>query len=127
MKGKHGIAFAAVLLVSATLLGFGYQFSYQRALKQQENTAEVVQPPKSVITQGEAQEAPAEAPTPGDGYYLAHLHGYVVVYYADKHTIYEVTDMELTTLPEEVQGEILEGKYIQDVKELYGFLENYSS
>ena len=60
MKGKHGIAFAAVLLVSATLLGFGYQFSYQRALKQQENTAEVVQPPKSVITQGEAQEAPAE-------------------------------------------------------------------
>lgn len=127
MKGKHAIAFVAVLLVSAALLGFGYQFSYQQALKQREDVTEAVQPPKSVSTQGEAQEAPTEAPTPDEGYYLAHLHGYVVVYYADKHTIYEVTNIELTSLPEEVQGEILEGKYIQDVKELYGFLENYSS
>ncbi len=127
MKGKHDIAFAAVLLMSATLIGFGYQFSYQHAMKQQEDAAEVVPAPQSVSTQGEAQEAPQEAPTPGEGYYLAYLNGYVVVYYADKHTIYEVTDIELTGLPEEVQGEILEGKYIQDVKDLYGFLENYSS
>lgn len=126
MKVKYGIAFAAVLLVSATLIGFGYQMSFRSALKRQENLAEVDPAPQSVSAQGEAKEALPEE-LPGEGYFLAPLHGYVVVYYTDKHTIYEVTNIALDSLPKEVQGEILDGKYIRDDKELYGFLENYSS
>lgn len=126
MKVKHGIAFVAVLFVAATLIGLGYQFSYQHALKQQDIQAEVVPAPKSVSVQGEAKEAP-EDELPAEGYYLAQLNGYVVVYYSDKQTIYEMTGIAVDGLPKEVQGEILDGKYVKDVRELYGFLENYSS
>ena len=45
----------------------------------------------------------------------------------DKTTLYQLTNISLTSLPGEVQGEIQEGKYIETEKELYAFLENYSS
>lgn len=121
MKAKYKIMCLAALILITTLIGFGYQFSYRHALKQQEDFSAVTPEPQSVSAQGEAETVQDE------GYYLSHLHGFVVVYYPDKHTIYEVTDIELTSLPEEVQGEIAEGKYVKDIKELYGFLENYSS
>ena len=49
------------------------------------------------------------------------------VYLADRSTIYEFTEIPVTDLPEEVQQEVAEGKYVGTVKELYAFLENYSS
>ena len=45
----------------------------------------------------------------------------------DRQTIYEMTEIPLSDLPEEVQQEIAAGKYIATRDELYGFLENYSS
>lgn len=121
MKVKYKIMCLAALILITTLIGFGYQFSYRHAQKHQEEFTEVTPVPQSVSAQGEAESVQEE------GYYLSHLHGFVVVYYSDKHTIYEVTDIELTSLPKEVQVEIADGKYVKDIKELYGFLENYSS
>ena len=62
-----------------------------------------------------------------DCYYLKELNGYVVVYLSDKKTVYEYTDISLEDLPENLQKEIQNGKYIETSESLYGFLENYSS
>jgi len=53
--------------------------------------------------------------------------GYVVVYYADAETVYATTDIKYEYLPERLQTEIQQGKQISTEKELYNFLENYSS
>ena len=44
-----------------------------------------------------------------------------------KKTVYEYTDISLEDLPENLQKEIQNGKYIETSESLYGFLENYSS
>ena len=121
MKRTYKVIFLIALVMFTTLIGFGYQYSYRYAQKQQEDTSAVTSVPQSVSAQGETDTVQNK------GYYLSHLHGFVVVYYADRHTIYEVTDIELMTLPAEIQGEITEGKHVRDLKEIYGFLENYSS
>ena len=74
---------------------------------------------ESISTEGDAVQE--------DGYYLCGLHGYVAVYLSDKTTIYELTEIPLTDLPEEIQQEIIKGKYVETAEELYAFLENYSS
>ena len=73
----------------------------------------------SVKTEGEAVK--------NEGYYLMGLNDYVVVYLYDKQTIYEYTNIRMDTLPEELQGELQTGKYVETIEELFGFLENYSS
>ena len=55
------------------------------------------------------------------------MQGFVVVYLNDRKTIYEMTEIPLSDLPEEVRQEIAAGKYVAARDELYGFLENYSS
>ena len=62
-----------------------------------------------------------------EGFYLCELQGFVAVYLSDRKTIYEFTEIPVTDLPAEVQQEVAEGKYVATVKELYAFLENYSS
>ena len=53
--------------------------------------------------------------------------GYVVVYQEGESQVYEYTDISLEYLPENLQKEIQNGKYIETSESLYGFLENYSS
>ena len=45
----------------------------------------------------------------------------------DKETLYENTSIRLSSLPDALKTEIQNGKYIRTEKELYDFLENYSS
>ena len=52
---------------------------------------------------------------------------FVFVYLNDKKTVYEYTDIPLDGLPETLQQEIHNGKYVETSAALYGFLENYSS
>ena len=77
------------------------------------------EPEESVAAEGEAMKNYC--------YYLLDKNGYVVVYLSDKETIYEYTSIDVETLPVTLQNEVKNGKYIEDVEELYGFLENYSS
>lgn len=60
-------------------------------------------------------------------YYLTFKDGCVIVYYIDKKTVYEYTNIYVESLPEEVQKQLYKGKYITDLDSLYDFLENYSS
>ncbi len=60
-------------------------------------------------------------------YLLLAEDGYVAVYHADGKTFFSSTDILLIKLPEDLQAEIQEGKYITSEEQLYNFLENYSS
>lgn len=60
-------------------------------------------------------------------FYLMAENHYVSVYYDDRDTIYMYTGIALDSLPESVQREIVSGKYVPSIHELYSFLETYSS
>ena len=118
MKKKYCIGFFVALFVFVSLLGIGYQVSYQYVMDRQKMRQEEEQK-RSVAVKGTAEK--------NEGYYLAELHGYVVVYLSDQSTIYEFTDIVFDTLPKEVQTNVKQKKYVKTEEELYAFLENYSS
>ncbi|OUO80201.1 hypothetical protein B5F53_04350 [Blautia sp. An249] len=60
-------------------------------------------------------------------YYLVDENGVVQVYKGDRKTLYEPTQIQTKDLPEDLQEEIQNGKYVESQEELYSFLENYSS
>lgn len=97
MKKKYCIGFFVVLFVFVSLLGIGYQVSYQYVMDRQVARQQDKQR-RSVAVKGEAEK--------NEGYYLAELHGYVVVYLSDQSTIYEFTDIPFEELPKEVQTSV---------------------
>ena len=131
MRLKYGIGFFAVMIVSLMLVTGAYQLSYQQAKERAEmKVAEETkpEPQEPVITAQEPTAVAADGQAlKEDCYYLMEVNGYVVVYLSDKKTPYEYTDIKCDGLPSEMQEEIRNGKYMEDAKELYGFLENYSS
>ena len=60
-------------------------------------------------------------------FYLEVQMGRIVVYQTADDTLYAYTEVKFNTLPEPLQREILAGKYIGTIEELYHFLETYSS
>lgn len=62
-----------------------------------------------------------------NGYYLMVANHYVIVYEEDKETVHMNTDILLESLSDELQKEIMEGKYMENEQALYNFLESYSS
>lgn len=125
MKSRYIIGFFAAFLILGMLLAAGYQLTYDHVIDRQKAQArDEVSGAESIAAEGEKVENPdAEK----EGFYLCELQGFVCVYLADRSTIYEFTEIPVTDLPEEVQQEVAEGKYVGTVKELYAFLENYSS
>lgn len=130
MKQKYYIGFFMTVFFMVSLLGIGYQMSYQYVVdrhaaqvkaEQEQEREQIPEAPKEelVTTRGTAQK--------NEGYYLCALQGYVVVYLGDHETIYEMTEIQLDTLPDNVRSEVESGKYVETARELYGFLENYSS
>lgn len=61
------------------------------------------------------------------GFFLLNENHYVVVYNHSLSQIYMNTDILVEELPENLQEEILNMKYIEDEGALYNFLESYSS
>lgn len=61
------------------------------------------------------------------GFYLMVADHFIVVYEEDRSTLYMNTDILLDFLPDSLQREIMEGKYVANEEELYLFLESYSS
>ncbi len=129
MKNKYGIGFLVITIAAIVLITCAYQLSYHKAKEraeeariEKEKAAEKsAEKPaeKSVATEGTALKE--------DCYYLMEVNGYIVVYLSDKKTPYEYTDILYDELPETLREEIRNGKYIESIKDLYSFLENYSS
>ena len=61
------------------------------------------------------------------GYYLMVLDGKIVVMEEDKETIYLTTDIYADALSDSLKQELIFGKFIHNIEELYGFLESYTS
>lgn len=61
------------------------------------------------------------------GFYLMVADHFIVVYEEDRSTLYMNTDILLERLPDSLQREIMEGKFVASEEELYLFLESYSS
>ena len=136
MRNKLGIGFFGVMIVALMLVTGAYQLSYQRAKEQMEVKMQAAQETRAEGSQKEDASSvnPDPASVAADGqalkedcYYLMEVNGYVVVYLSDKKTPYEYTDIKYDDLPAELRDEIRNGKYVEDAKSLYGFLENYSS
>lgn len=61
------------------------------------------------------------------GFFLLNENHYVVVYDYSLSHVYMNTDILVESLPENLQKEILNMKFVEDEKGLYNFLESYSS
>ncbi len=64
---------------------------------------------------------------PSACFYLAAINHEVVVLLENKETIYINTGIKLEDLPQELQTEIIQMKYVESEEKLYDFLEAYSS
>lgn len=60
-------------------------------------------------------------------YYIKLSKGCITVFYSDKKTVYEYTDIDINSLPADVAADVISGMEVKDEKTLYDFLENYSS
>lgn len=60
-------------------------------------------------------------------YYMVLEQGCIAVYYSDKKTIYEYTDILEEDLPEDEVEKLKQGIYIEDEESLYSILESYTS
>lgn len=134
MKPKYAIGFFAVVFLIFALVTAGYQISYRSVTGRQDTNMGQTLSEESVAAEGRAEKGTdkdeteeGEVKDPGRGYVVKELHGFVVVYEKDGTTLYEMTDILSSDLPGEVRQEIAEGKRIHTEKELYAFLENYSS
>ncbi len=125
MKNKYGIGFFIITITAIFMITCAYQLSYHKAkerahqIRVEAEETPVEEPEKSIPTEGSALKE--------DCYYLMEVNGYIVVFLSDKKTPYEYTDIPYDELPAVLRNEIRNGKYIESVEELYGFLENYSS
>ena len=52
---------------------------------------------------------------------------YFTVYYADRRTVYEYTDIRYSDLEDTLRQKIRKGYWIENEEQLYGFLENYDT
>ena len=110
MRKKYSIVFLLIIIAVIFLFIFVYRFSYHKALAEMEE--EII------------EELPEDL---DDCYYIKEADGYVVVYMADGKTVYEYTSIPVYELPTSVQEELKDGKQVKTIRQVYGFLENYSS
>lgn len=88
----------------------------ERTAQEQPERTEASAAPDSVVNDTGSHE-----------YYLVEEDGRVTIYRIEGRTLFEYTGITVESLPEELQGEISHGKRVSGEKELYDFLENYSS
>lgn len=66
-------------------------------------------------------------PVKEQGYFIGVKDNAVIVYLKDRSQVYEYTNIELWSLPPELQYDLVEGIYVENEKELFDFLQTYSS
>lgn len=64
---------------------------------------------------------------PSNSFYIVVYDGEVVVLLEDRKTIFLRTDILLLDLPTDIQQIIMQGMFVTNEEELYGFLETYTS
>ncbi len=113
MKSRYSIGFFIGALLFVIFLSTAYKISYDRQAEK------LAKKEESIVTKANVEK--------NKGFYICELNGYLVVYLNDKKTLYEMTDIPVDRIPEELKVEIKDGKYVDEEETLYGILENYSS
>lgn len=115
MKNSYSMSYLFVISALSILLVAAYSYNHNRY--QMNYLSEISQ-----VDSGNVENTKINS-----GYYLRVNGNYVIVYLYDNNTVFEETDILISSLSEGLQREIINGKYIPTTVELYGFLENYSS
>lgn len=119
MGKRYSIGFLLTALVLFMIIGIAYDINYKTVKEKAESEERQLTEERSVATEGYAFKE--------DCFFLMEVNGYVAVYMSDRETVYEYTNIPVSELPYILQNEIKNGKYIENIEALYGFLENYSS
>ncbi len=124
MRKVNGIRIFFILTV---ILGIGcYQAAHWKNTKEQPEPV----PAEEYIAEETVTETELTAPVSqviDYKYVIVEEGDYLTVYFADRTTVYEYTDIRYSDLDETLRQKIRKGYYISDEKTLFGFLENYSS
>lgn len=124
MRKVNGIRIFFILTV---ILGIGcYQATHWKNTKEQPEPV----PAEEYIAEETVTETELTAPVSqviDYKYVIVEEGDYLTVYFADRTTVYEYTDIRYSDLDETLRQKIRKGYYISDEKTLFGFLENYSS
>lgn len=118
MNFKYSVSYFCAIGILSLVLVCVYNYSYHLGYK--EYFAEIEEVEGSSINSNSNEII-------SGGFYLRQKGDYVIVLLYDNQTIFEETEILVSSLDSNLQKEILGGKYIETTRELYGFLENYSS
>lgn len=113
------------------------EFFYPNKYKEIENNNFLTEESKEVVSSSKANIAKTDFEEDNDetveeaveetGYYLMVKEGKIIVMEKDQKTVYLTTDIYAEALSETLKQELLQGKFINSMEELYGFLESYTS
>ena len=106
MSRKYSIGFLICILIFIVFLMVGYKISYNKALERNDYMEQEIHSDYS--------------------YVLKEKEGYITVYQQDGQ-VYEYTSILISDLPQSIQKELKTGIEAENLAEVYGFLENYSS
>lgn len=106
---KYRIFLFLCMMVVLLILFSAYQLKIGRQEK--------IKTKEKVLT--EKQEEP--------GYVLKIEDGRIVIYEDKGNQLFDVTNIKSSELPAEIREKIKKGYYLRNLKELFDFLENYSS
>jgi hypothetical protein len=125
MKRKFGICFfvacfIAVIGINSTALQKTKINNPDTAVSQPETEADAE-------TDLEVNSIVNQNPIVDDEYVIYSEDGVLVVYYADRTTVFFNSGVRADALPSELQESLLSGISFTNEAELYEFLENYSS
>ena len=104
------------------------EFFYPNKYAPSKESSFLTEESKEVVSSSESNIAKTDFESDEEqGYYLTVMEGKIVVMETDQKTIYLTTDIYAEALSEPLKQELLKGKFIHSMEELYGFLESYTS
>lgn len=117
----------AILLVIVILILCWIYVIEARELKQEKNSDSVKTNIEQTSQEENLQNDSAEILAKDVLYILKLEQERVVIYHANSGEIYDKTDITTDVIPENILQELSKGIPVYSLKELYDFLENYSS
>lgn len=118
-----------IFIILGILLHIVYlEFFYPNKYNSSSESSFLTEESKAVVSSSESNIAKTDFESEeSEGYYLTVLEGKIVVMEQDQKTIYLTTDIYAEALSQSLKEELIKGKFIHSMEELYGFLESYTS
>ena len=118
-----------IFIVLGILMHIVYlEFFYRNKYNSSSESSFLTEESKAVVSSSESNIAKTDfEEEESEGYYLTVLEGKIVVMEQDQKTIYLTTDIYAEALSQSLKEELIKGKFIHSMEELYGFLESYTS